>query len=196
MVREFTAVIGDEARGQCRDRSAPIPTWWWPAWAADPTRRDLRRVRRIGDTELVGVEPAGGAAVGAWRARRRPRQHLVPAAGRVRPGARGPVASPPGSTIRGSGPSTPTSRPSVGPGTSRSPTRRSSRRSPLLVSRPRASSPPSNPPTPSPGSSRRSELAGPTRSWSTSRVAATRTSPQMMTILGETPMTGPDRGGA
>ena len=40
MVREFHRVIGDEAREQCRaPRPAPIPTSWWPASAAAPTRR-------------------------------------------------------------------------------------------------------------------------------------------------------------
>ena len=63
MVREFQRVIGDEAREQCRTCSTgPTPTRWWPAPAAAPTRRDLRRVRRR-PSRPGGVEAAGGAAM-------------------------------------------------------------------------------------------------------------------------------------
>jgi len=66
MVREFHRVIGDEARAQCMDRLGRLPdvvaacvgggsnaAGIFAGFASDP------------DVDLVGVEPAGGAAVGA-----------------------------------------------------------------------------------------------------------------------------------
>ena len=65
MVREFHRVIGDEARrADARADSAAIPTSSSRASAAAVQRhRHLQRVRRH-RRRLVGVEPAGGAAVG------------------------------------------------------------------------------------------------------------------------------------
>ena len=65
MVREFHRVIGDEAREQCRDAArATIPTWWSPASAAARTRSGIFSGFVDDRRRLVGVEPAGGAAVG------------------------------------------------------------------------------------------------------------------------------------
>ena len=65
MVREFHRVIGDEAREQCRDAaSAATPTSSSPASAAARTRSGIFSGFVDTDARLVGVEPAGGAAVG------------------------------------------------------------------------------------------------------------------------------------
>ena len=140
MVREFHRVIGDEAREQCRA----------PDRRRSRRRRRLRRRRLERDrasspgsstptARLVGVEPAGGAAVG----RGVPgvvhgmRSYLMQDEyGQVRRRSR----SPPASTTRASAPSTRTWRRSAAPSTRRSPTPRSSTRSSCWPA-PRASSP-------------------------------------------------------
>ena len=65
MVRELHRVLGDEAREQCRAaHRRPIPTWSWPASAAGPTPPGSSSGFADTAARLVGVEPAGGAAVG------------------------------------------------------------------------------------------------------------------------------------
>ncbi len=65
MVREFHRVIGTEAVCPVRRASsADRPTWWSPAWAADRTQRASSRGSSIPRPNSIGVEPAGGAAVG------------------------------------------------------------------------------------------------------------------------------------
>ena len=73
MVREFQRIVGDEARGQCQvllgagagpRRATACPTWSWRASAAAPTPRASSPASPTRGAELVGVEPAGGAAVG------------------------------------------------------------------------------------------------------------------------------------
>ena len=92
MVREFHRVVGDEAqRAVPRSARAMFPTSSSPAWAADPTRSASSPASSTTATRLVGVEPAGGAAVGRGVARRGARHAQLSDAGRVRAGARGPV---------------------------------------------------------------------------------------------------------
>ena len=65
MVREFQRVIGDEAREQCRALLGARPRRRRRVRRRRLERhRHLLRLRRAPDVELVGVEPAGGAAVG------------------------------------------------------------------------------------------------------------------------------------
>ena len=74
----------------------------------------------LADVELVGVEPAGGAAVGHGVPGRRARDAELPHAGRRRAGAGGRVDLGRASTTPASAPSTPTWPTSAGPATSRS----------------------------------------------------------------------------
>ena len=62
------------------------PTWSWPAWAAAPTPSGIFSGFADTDAELVGVEPAGGAAVGHGVPGVVHGIGLVPDAGRVRAG--------------------------------------------------------------------------------------------------------------
>ena len=64
MVRELQRVVGDEARQQCRADSAAIPTSSSPASAVGRTPIGIFSGFVDTDARLVGVEPAGGAAVG------------------------------------------------------------------------------------------------------------------------------------
>ena len=110
MVREFHRVIGDEAREQCRALTGRRPR----------RGRRLRRRRLERHRALLRLRrhrrPAGRRRARRRRrrrprrARRRARHAQLPDAGRVRPGARRRSRSPPASTTRASGPSTPTSR--------------------------------------------------------------------------------------
>ena len=64
MVREFQRVVGDEARAQCRELlGGATPTSSSPASAAARTRRASSPASSTPRPSLVGVEPAGGAAI-------------------------------------------------------------------------------------------------------------------------------------
>jgi hypothetical protein len=88
MVREFHRVIGDEAREQCRalGRDPDVVT---ACVGGGSNAIGIFSGFADTDAELVGVEPAGGAAVGRGVPGRRARHRCLPDAGRVRPGARG-----------------------------------------------------------------------------------------------------------
>ena len=125
MVRQFHRVIGDEAREQCRaiDRRRPRRgrrlrrRWLERDRASSP-------VSSTPTARLVGVEPAGGAAVarGVPGVVHGMRSYLMQDEyGQVRGGA---CRSRPGSTTRASAPSTRTCRRSAAPSTRTSPTTR------------------------------------------------------------------------
>ena len=179
MVRELHRVIGDEAREQCRALVGRDPDVVTACVGGGSNAIGLfSGFAELPEVELVGVEPAGGAAVG----------HGVPGIvhgsksyllqdehGQVR---RGASRSRRGSTTRASAPSTPTSPPPAGPATRRSPTPRCSTRSRCWPA-PRASSRRSSRPTRWRGCSRAQRRAGRARSCSsTCPAAATRTSPR------------------
>ena len=63
MVREFHRVIGDEARVQCRDRLGADPDVVVACVGGGSNAIGIFAGFAGGDSELVGVEPAGGAAV-------------------------------------------------------------------------------------------------------------------------------------
>ena len=161
MVRELHRVIGDEAREQCRALLGPRPRRRHRVRRRRLQRhRALLGLRRLPAAELVGVEPAGGAAVG----------HGVPGIvhgsksyllqdeyGQV-DGGRVDLGRPrlPGRRAR----ARPPGRDRAGPATRRSPTPRCSTPSSCSPA-PRGSSPPSSPPTRWPGCcGRKDELAG------------------------------------
>ena len=64
MVREFHRVVGDEAREQCRALPGATPTSWWRASVAAPTPSGCSPASSTPPLALVGVESAGGAAIG------------------------------------------------------------------------------------------------------------------------------------
>ncbi len=64
MVREFHRVIGDEAREQCREMTGGDPDVATACVGGGSNAAGLFVGFADTDTELVGVEPAGGAAVG------------------------------------------------------------------------------------------------------------------------------------
>ena len=119
MVREFHRVIGDEARAQCEALLGGASRRRRRVCRRRVERgRHLLRLRRHRSAVLVGVEPAGGAAIG----------HGVPGVVhgmKSLPACRTSTArcsrrtrSRPASTIPASGPSTRTSRRSAGRATS------------------------------------------------------------------------------
>ncbi len=103
----------------------PTPTGWWPASAAGRTRRGPSPDSSTPTPSLVGVEAAGGAAVGPGRARRGARDEVLRPPGRGRPDRRGLLDLGRARLSRASAPSTPTCRRSGGPATSRPATTRS-----------------------------------------------------------------------
>ena len=116
MVREFHRVVGDEAREQCRALlGGGDPDVVVACVGGGSNAMGIFSGFVDTDAELVGVEPAGGAAVGRGVPGVVHGMQSLPDAGRVRPGARGRSRSPPGSTTRASAPSTRTSPPSAGP---------------------------------------------------------------------------------
>jgi tryptophan synthase beta chain len=64
MVREFHRVIGDEARAQCRDRLGADPDVVVACVGGGSNAIGIFAGFAGGTSELVGVEPAGGAAIG------------------------------------------------------------------------------------------------------------------------------------
>jgi tryptophan synthase beta chain len=65
MVRELQRVIGDEAREQCRDRLGRDPDVVVACVGGGSNAIGIfSGFADLGDVELVGVEPAGGAAIG------------------------------------------------------------------------------------------------------------------------------------
>lgn len=64
MVREFHRVIGDEAREQCRDRTGADPDVVVACVGGGSNAAGIFAGFAEGDVELVGVQPAGGAAIG------------------------------------------------------------------------------------------------------------------------------------
>ena len=92
MVRELHRVIGDEAREQCRALVGRDPDVVTACVGGGSNAIGLfSGFAELPSVELVGVEPAGGAAVGPRRARHRPRLEVVPPAGRARAGDGGRV---------------------------------------------------------------------------------------------------------
>ena len=157
MVREFHRVIGDEAREQIRALTGGDPDVVTACVGGGSNAIGIFSGFVDTDAELVGVEPAGGAAIG----------HGVPGIvhgstsfllqddhGQVQEAQ----SISAGLDYPGSAPSTPTSPTSAGPATSRSPTPRCWTRSSSCRA-PRGSSPRSSRPMPWPGS------AGPAPSW-------------------------------
>jgi tryptophan synthase beta chain len=63
MVREFQRVIGDEARAQCRERLGADPDVVVACVGGGSNAIGIFSGFADGNSELVGVEPAGGAAV-------------------------------------------------------------------------------------------------------------------------------------
>ncbi len=109
MVRELHRVIGDEAREQCRALLGRDPDVVTACVGGGSNAIGLfSGFAELPAVELVGVEPAGGAAVGPRRARHRARIEVLPAAGRARAGAGGRSRSRPASTTPASALSTPT----------------------------------------------------------------------------------------
>ncbi|MDH3754216.1 MAG: tryptophan synthase subunit beta [Acidimicrobiia bacterium] len=64
MVREFQRVLGDEARDQCRDRTGGDPDVVVACVGGGSNAAGIFSGFADTDAELVGVEPAGGAAIG------------------------------------------------------------------------------------------------------------------------------------
>lgn len=64
MVREFHRVIGDEAREQCMERIGRVPDVVTACVGGGSNAAGIFAGFAGTDAELVGVEPAGGAAVG------------------------------------------------------------------------------------------------------------------------------------
>ncbi|WP_420640353.1 tryptophan synthase subunit beta [Candidatus Poriferisocius sp.] len=64
MVRELHRVIGDEARAQCRDRLGRDPDVVTACVGGGSNAIGIFSGFVDGDAQLVGVEPAGGAAIG------------------------------------------------------------------------------------------------------------------------------------
>jgi tryptophan synthase beta chain len=64
MVREFHRVIGEEARAQCRDRLGGAPDVVTACVGGGSNAMGIFSGFVDTDAELVGVEPAGGAAIG------------------------------------------------------------------------------------------------------------------------------------
>ena len=109
MVRELHRVIGDEAREQCRALTGGDPDVVVACVGGGSNAIGIfSGFVDLPDVELVGAEPAGGAAVGPGRARRRPRVEVVPACRTSGARCSRPSRSPPASTTRASAPSTPT----------------------------------------------------------------------------------------
>ena len=114
MVREFQRVVGEEAREQCRAILGGADPDYVVACVGGGSNAAGTFAGFVDtDARLVGVEagrrapPSATASPGVVHG-----IEVVPAAGRVRPGARRPTRSRPASTTRASGPSTPTWRPS------------------------------------------------------------------------------------
>ena len=108
MVREFHRVIGDEARRQCAELLGGDPDVVVACVGGGSNAAGIFSGFAGGGAELVGVEPAGGAAVGRRRPGRGARFAVVPHAGRVRAGARSRVDLRRAGLSRRRGPSTPT----------------------------------------------------------------------------------------
>ena len=73
MVREFQRVVGDEARAQCLERSGGVPDVVVACVGGGSNAVGIFAGFVDTDARLVGVEPAGGAAIGAGCARGRAR---------------------------------------------------------------------------------------------------------------------------
>ena len=92
MVRELHRVIGDEAREQCRALPGGDPDVVVACVGGGSNAIGIfSGFADLPDVELVGAEPAGGAADRPRHPRRGPRLEVVPAPGRGGPGARGRV---------------------------------------------------------------------------------------------------------
>ena len=121
MVRELHRVIGDEAREQCRELLGRDPDVVTACVGGGSNAIGLfSGFAELPDVELVGVEPAGGAAVAHGVPGHRARLEVVPAPGRARAGGGGGVDLGRASTTRASARSTPTSPPPAGLATRRS----------------------------------------------------------------------------
>ena len=142
MVREFHRVIGDEAREQCRALTGADPDVVVACVGGGSNAIGIFSGFVDQSTRLVGVEPAGGAAVGRGVPGVVHGMRSLPDAGRVRAGRGGEVDLGRARLSRASGRSTRTWRRSGAPSTRTSPTPRWSRRSNCSPA-PRASSRPS-----------------------------------------------------
>ncbi len=92
MVRQFQSVIGDEAHRQIAEMTGAMPDVVVACVGGGSNAMGIFSgfVDEPG-TRLVGVEPAGGAAIGRGVPGRRPRDAEQPHAGRGRPGRGGRV---------------------------------------------------------------------------------------------------------
>ena len=187
MVRELHRVIGDEAREQCRALLGRDPDVVTACVGGGSNAIGLfSGFAELPGVELVGVEPAGGAAVG----------HGVPG---IVHGSKSFLLQDEHGQVRGGRvdlgrPRLPGRRPRARPPRRHRPgplraghRRRGARRLPAALPAPRASSPPSSRPTRWPG------CCGPRTSWparsccSTCPGGATRTSPRWPTSSGRAP---------
>ena len=91
MVREFHRVIGDEAREQCRTLTGADPDVVVACVGGGSNAIGIFSGFADLSTRLVGVEPAGGAAVESWGARCRPWHAQLLDARRVRTGRRSAI---------------------------------------------------------------------------------------------------------
>ena len=89
MVREFHRVLGDEAREQCRALLGDDPDVVVACVGGGSNAIGIFSGFVDTEARLVGVEPAGGAAVGRGVPGCRARHAQLPDAGRVRPGGGG-----------------------------------------------------------------------------------------------------------
>ena len=120
MVRQFQSIIGDEAHAQIAEMTGAMPDVVVACVGGGSNAMGIfSGFVDEPSTRLVGVEPAGGAAIGRGSARRGPRDAQQPDAGRGRPGRRGGVDLGRARLSRASVPSTRTSPRSGGPSTRR-----------------------------------------------------------------------------